>query len=198
MKKYTKDITITEPRLEISYCEDIDSPREWSNLGYFITIDLNYQSPDDNKIIRKIVADCGNVADSQADHMDKIKKAINNETDEKVLAIYPIVKYEHSGVSYSLGTAHGFDYSNNGFYIITDKSQKETGTAKKDFEKVIKQELEVYNSWANGEAYQFILYDKNGEVEDSCGGFYSIEDIREYLPKEWKNEDLDEYFVHSY
>lgn len=193
MKKITQTITKEIPQLEISHCDYTDSPREWSNLGYFITCDRNYNSPDKNERLESIVKMYGEQAESCEEHMDLIKKDINAYGEEKVLAIYPINKYEHSGVSYSLGRASGFDYSNNGFYIITDKSQKETGTPKDKFEAVIKDELNTYNKYANGEVLQFCLYDDKGEVADSCGGFYDIEDIREYLPKEWSKEDLSEY-----
>ena len=135
----------------------------------------------------------GEEAESQAEHIKLIKAMTAEIIKEKVIAIYPITKYEHSGVSYSLGTAHGFDYSNNGFYIITEKTAKEIGIKAKDFEKVIREELEWYNSWANGECYKFTLYDSKGEIEDSCCGFYSVEDIKDYLPKEWKKEDLSDY-----
>jgi hypothetical protein len=191
MKTYTKTTTKEEPRLVIEHDENAESPREWTNLGYFITQDRNYHSPDKNEALQAIIKIAGDNATSQAEHMAMIKKAY--QTGDKILAIYPIVKYEHSGVSYSLGTTHGFDYSNNGFYIITEKTQKEVGTKKKDWEKVIRQELEVYNQWCSGEVYRFTLFDKDGEVEDSCGGFYDIEDIRGHLPAEWKNEDLTAY-----
>lgn len=193
MKTIKQTITKEIPKLEISYDNDTESPRSWSNLGWFITVDRNYHSPDKNEMIENVVKRTGEEATSQAEHMKLIKEELESESNIKVLAIYPIVKYEHSGVSYSLGTVHNFDYSNNGFYIITDKTAKELGTDKKDFEKVIKQELEVFNKWINGEVYSFCLYDDNGEVADSCGGFYDIEDIREYLPEEWSKEDLSEY-----
>jgi len=192
MKTYTKTTITSEPRLKIEHEDSPESPREWGNLGYFITQYSRYNSPDTEPHIQSVIKDAGEIAESQEQHIEMIKKILNEE-GEKVIAIYPIVKYEHSGVSYSLGTMHGFDYSNNGFYIITEKTQKEVGTEKKDFEKVIKDELEVYNQWCNGEVYRFTLFDKNGEFVDSCGGFYDIEDIKEYLPKEWKNEDLTEY-----
>jgi hypothetical protein len=193
MKTYTKTTTSTEPKLVIEYDENCDSPREWSNLGYFITVDRNYHSPDKNENIESIVKHSGEVAESQAEHIALIENAINKQGNEKVLAIYPIVKYEHSGISYSLGTIHNFDYSNNGFYIITEKTQKEVGVLKKNWEKCIKNELEVFNKWINGECYQFCLYNEQGEVEDSCGGFYDIEDIRDSLPEEYKDEDLSDY-----
>jgi hypothetical protein len=190
MKTYTKTKVSTEPLLVIEHDEYSTSPREWSNLGYFITQDRNYHSPDKHQELQGIIRETGDRATSQAEHIAMIKKEFKTE---KILAIYPIVKYEHGGIVYRLGSASGFDYSNNGFYIITDKTQKEVGVKKKDFEKVIKEELEVFNKWINGECYQFCLYNEQGEVDDSCGGFYSVEDIREYLPKEWKDEDLSVY-----
>lgn len=193
MKTYTKTAITTDPLLVIEHDEYCSSPREWSNLGYFITVDSRQYSPDNKQWIIDIVKDTGERATSQEEHIKLIKNDIELCGEEKVLAIYPVVKYEHGGVSYRLGTAHGFDYSNNGFYIITDKTQKELGTKAKDYERIIKNELEVFNKWINGECYQFCLYNEQGEVDDSCGGFYDIEDIREYLPEDWKDEDLTKY-----
>lgn len=196
MKKYTKTSIIEEPRLKITYDEYPTSPREWSNLGYFITVDRNYHSPDKCEELERIVKETGDEANSCEDHMKLIKKGLKERTDEKVFAIYPINKYEHSGVVYSLGTKHGFDYSNNGFYIVTEQGLKEMGVRKnkKAIERLIEAELKIYNQYANGEVYQFVLFDDKGEVEDSCGGFYDIESIGDYLPKEWEKEDLNDYF----
>jgi len=196
---YKKKVVEEKPRLEISYDEMVESPRDWSNLGYFITCDGNYSSPDNvfEGELRDWIKETGQEVASQDEHIKVIKDWFKLNTDEKVLEIYPITKYEHSGVSYSLGDKFGFDYSNNGFYIITDKTQKEVGTDKKDFEKVIGSELEIYNKYCNGEIYRFYLHDKDGEEEDSCCGFYEVEDIRECLPKEFKDEDLMDYFVYN-
>lgn len=196
MQTFKKSIEV--PRLKISYDADSESPRGWGNLGYFITKDRNHYSPDRNAVLEQIIADTGDVATSQVEHMKLIGKEIKAQTGEKVLAIYPVVKYEHSGVSYSLGAKHGFDYSNNGFYIVTDKTADEYGhfaTPKKknEFEAVAKNEIELYSNWANGDVYCFTLYDINGKVEDSCGGFYELEDIRAYLPDTFKTEKLEDY-----
>lgn len=193
MLTYNK--TTDEPRLTITYDQTPESPRNWTNLGYFITKDSRHNSPDSHEGMERIVATTGDIADSQEHHIKLIKEEIEEQTDLKVLAIYPVTKYEHGGVSYSLGTRHGFDYSNNGFYIVTDKGQEEAGIKTKDFEKTIKAELAVFTQWCNGEVYQFTLYDNNGEHEDSCSGFYDIADIREHLPEEFKDEDLQDYFT---
>jgi len=195
MKTYTKTTVTKAPLLEIVPDVNPMNPREWDNLGYFITVDRNYHSPDQNPELEKIVKTTADEADNQAEHMELIKREIEDTTEEKVIAIYPVVKYEHSGISYSLGTKHGFDYSNNGFYIVTDKTSKLIGTEPKDFERVIKGELETYNKYANGTVYGFALYDDKGELVDSCSGFYDIEEIRGNLPEEWKDEDLSKYII---
>lgn len=187
--------TIEEPILKIKNDECPSSPREWSNLGYFIVISKRYNSPDENDFLFNIIKNTGDIADNQKHHIELIKEEIESSINEKVLAIYPISTYEHSGINYSLGNRHGFDYSNNGFYIVTDKTNAELGVKEEDFEKVIKAELDIYNQYCKGEVYEFVLYDEEGNIVDSCGGFYSIDEIKEYLPEEFEGEDLNEYLI---
>ena len=193
VKTYKK--VTEEPVLKIYHDDDAQSPRTWSNLGYFITVDSKYESPDKNPELKSIVQEASEDANNVDEHMENIKTMVKEQMGEEVLAIYPVVKYEHGGVSYSLGQQHGFDYSNNGFYIVTDESQKEIGVSPERFEDVIEGELEDYNKWVNGELYRFELYDENGNIKDSIGGFYTIEDMKNDLPEEFKNEDIEEYLV---
>jgi len=193
MKTYTKTITQTLPRLVIEHDTMAQSPRRDTNLGYFITCERNYNSPDKNDLIERIVKQTGDEAQNVDEHMEAIKKSIKEEMSEDVIAIYPVNRYEHGNVVYRRGTMHGFDYSNSGFYIITNKTLKEYGEHGKPIEALIDGELEEYTSWANGEVYKFVLYDEQGEYEDSCGGFYDIDSIKEYLGKEWADEDLSDY-----
>ena len=192
MKTY--QTTIEKPILKISYESGWGSPRSRSNLWYFVTCERNYSSPDDEERIKEIIKETGEIVNNVDDHENEIKKEIE-ESGEKVLFISPVTKYEHSGVSYSLGAWSWRDYSVCGFYIVTDKTQKIVGIDEKDFEKVIESELDYYTKRANGEIYEFSLYDPDGEIINHCGGLYSMDEIREYLPKERENEDLDKYFV---
>jgi hypothetical protein len=91
-----------------------------------------------------------------------------------------------------------FDYSNNGFYIVTEKSAKEYCLTTKKIEAIktlIESEIDLYNRFVNGEIYCWTLYNEQGEVEDSGSDYYDLEDIKAELPKEWKNEDLSKYVI---
>ena len=200
MKTYTKT-TITEAKkLVISFDEFSESPRGNSNLGYFLSRERDYKSPDgkDNPLY-SIMINTADEAENTEDHI-RLIKAEAKKQGINIEYIYPVNRYEHGNIVYSLGEIHNFDYSNCGFYIITDKSRKEIGVRKdkKSIERFIKNELKDYNTYVNGEVYRFKLYNDNGEVEDSCGGFYDLESIREYLPKEWAGEDLEDYFVNNF
>ena len=200
MKTFKKIETIQKPMLVIEYDDSVPSPREDTNLGYFITVDSKLNSPDTKEQLENIMRASGDEAQNQEDHIQIMANLINTETNEQVIAIYPITKYEHSGISFSLGTTKGFDNSNNGFYIITDKTLKEfdEGLSKntggqKD---VIQAELEEYNKWINGEVYRFTLYDNKGEEIDACGGFYDLEAVQQNLPVDWAKEDLNDYIIY--
>jgi len=200
MKTFKKIETIQKPMLVIEYDDSVPSPREDTNLGYFITVDRNLNSPDQNEQLENIMRASGDETQNQEDHIQIMANLINTETNEQVIAIYPITKYEHSGISFSLGTTKGFDNSNNGFYIITDKTLKEfdeglskNTSGQKD---VIQAELEEYNKWINGEVYRFTLYDNKGEEIDACGGFYDLEAVQQNLPVDWAKEDLNDYIIY--
>lgn len=197
MKKITYTKEVEEPKLIIEYDTDCESPRQDGNLGYFYTKAIKYESPDGNigEIYNAMIAGESEAYNTES-HIKIMTRLIEENTMEKVLAVYPINRFEHGNIKYSIGMAKGFDYSNCGFYIITDKTVKSVGTKPKDFENVIKAELDMYNAWVNGEIYRFTLLDDKGEQVDSVGGFYNIEDIRNYLPtEEWKDEKLEYYLV---
>lgn len=179
-----------------------ENPRTFlDTLGYFITCDSRRMSPDEHKphhnAIKDIVQQTGDEAKDQAEHIELIKKQVSFIVGHEVIAIYPVTTYEHSSISYTLGTRHGFDSSNNSFYIVTEKSAETLDTPPAKFEEVIKQELSDYTAWANGSIYQYELYDKDGTLEDSGSGFYSIEEIGDNLPKEWKDEVLSNYVIND-
>jgi len=207
MKTYNK--TIEEPRLVIRGDGDTESPRKDSNIGLFFTKESKYQSPDGNTHpLYDIMVETGEEAQDLKDHIRLIEKRASvlfkesgpkdgnsHDEDLHIIEIHPVYRYEHGNVVYKRGVASGFDYSNCGFYFITAESISGETYTEDSIAKVIDAELDIYTKWCNGEVYQFTLYDENGVEEDSCGGFYDIEDIRESLPEDWKDEKLEEYLV---
>lgn len=205
MKTYITNIE--KPRLVIQY-DEAESPRhDDGKTGFFFTKESRYQSPDGTSHeLYRIMLETSEEAKDTAHHMELIKEQAHKEFKESaprdgnshneelhIIEIHPVYRYEHGNVAYKRGTSAGFDYSNCGFYIVTASSISGRTETTESIAKAIDEELETYTSWANGEVYRFTLYDENGEVEDSCGGFYSIEDIREYLPEDWKDEKLEDY-----
>lgn len=208
MKTYNK--TISSPRLVIEYDEHAENPRTFDggNIGYFFTKEGRHISPDGTKhSLYHAMIETSEEAKDTAHHIElmhakgremfKEAKAngLENAEEYHIITdeIHPVYRYEHGNVAYRRGTAAGFDYSNCGFYIVTAAGISGKAWTSEEIAKQIDRELEEYTAWANGEVYRFTLYDENGEEVDSCGGFYDIEDIREHLPEEWKDERLEEY-----
>lgn len=202
--------SIEKPRLIISYDEYSESPRTLcDNIGYFFTNQRNYKSPDGNiHALYNVMIKTADEAENTADHIKFMKQEAQklfkesapkngNSHDESlhVIDIYPIYCYDHNGRVYRRGTASGFDYSNCGFYFVTAEGLAGGIYDTEKIEKIIDQELLTYSQWVNGEVYQFTLYNNQGEQIEAIGGFYSIDDIREYLPIEFDNEYLRDYFI---
>ena len=193
MKTYTKEVE--KPRLVISHDEDAESPRAWDNIGFFLTKESNYKSPDGNvHALYSIMMDTENEAESTEHHIALMKERAKEE-EIGLYEIYPVYRYEHGNVAYRRGTANGFDIANCGFYFVTESGMNAVGIEASNIPSFIDGELETYTKWCNGEVYAFTLYDEQGNVEESCGGFYDINDIREHLSDEWKDESLEDYLT---
>jgi len=208
MKTYNK--TIRTPRLVIKYDEYAESPRkDDGKIGHFFTKESRHKSPDGNAhALYQIMAETADDARNQVHHIELMKaravadfkesapKNGNNHDEElHIIEIYPVYRIEHGSAVYKRGTAGGFDYSNCGFYIVTAESISGRTETTESIAKAIDAELAEYTQWVNGEVYRFTLYDENGEEEEAVSGFYELEDIREYLPEDWKDEQLENYLI---
>ncbi len=171
--------------------EDAENPRKVNDtIGLFLTKESKYHSPDGNThALYQIMLETESEAKDTEDHMELIKKEAKKQ-NIPLTSIYPINRYEHSGIIYRRGVRHGFDYSNCGFYFMLKKGVKNE-------KEIIDEELNDYNKWANGEIYSYTLHDAQGKEIDTYGGFYSIEDMRENLPEEYKKENLQDYFINN-
>lgn len=165
---YSKD----DWKIEVDYDECSDNPRNWDHIGEFCVSNHS----------RYLENESGIEIESESDF-----KAL-----EKTHIILPVSVYDHSGVSIYVGSpCDRWDSGQVGWYIASKEEIKKRFNVKRISQKLrervisyLEGEVETYNKWANGEVYSFILY-HNGEEEDSCGGFYDIDDIYDYLPKEY-------------
>lgn len=190
MSIITTTKTITVPKLQIRYENDTESPRiDGGNIGHIIL----------NKSIRNI--------NEKIFDIDKYYK-----DNSQIIKVYSIDYRNYSGdSSYYLSKDITQEYlksldddeedeiiDSNLVYIITEKTLNESITTlsnNKELEESIKAELKMFQIWCNGQVLGYTLLDDDGEVKDACCGFYDIEDIREELPEEFKNQNLNDYLT---
>ncbi|MBS9767822.1 MAG: hypothetical protein KGV44_09835 [Flavobacteriaceae bacterium] len=193
----TIDITITKPQLEIYYDDDTESPREWSNLGLIVSKQSIITDEECKPLVQDLI---NSQARNIEEHLQEMEKIVADYFDSEVVFSIPLLKYEHSGVKYYAGyNDSGWDCGCVGFVFVTESKLKEMGT-ENDFDKIsqsIDNEMETLTQWVNNEVYRFVLLDEQGEEVERCTGFYDLEHIKEYLPKEWQNEDLEQYIQYN-
>lgn len=185
--------TTEVPRLEILHDNNSNSPREWTNIGVFLTKSNEYMSPDGTEHpLYDIMCRTGEEAGSTSDHIELMFKEAKAE-GINVSRILPVYLIEHGNIVYRLGmNTNRWDGSQCGFYFVTEEAEKEFLT-NEELEGAIEDELEAYTKWVNGEVYGYVLLDEKGDLKDSCWGFYDIGDIKENLPEEFKDENMEDY-----
>ena len=185
----TKYINKQGQILSIEQDDCPDNPmREWNTLGTYYTFEHGVQSPQEceysdsldflgsllgRELVDKIHAKYSNTSDFLADIIKRV--------DKLGYIMFPISKFEHSTVIYSLGTASGWDRGTVGLAFVDKKKVcKEYGVkrifpkTRKLVEQCFEAELNTYTQWCNGEVYGFTVSDSKGEVVDSCCGFYGL------------------------
>jgi len=121
---------------------------------------------------------------------DELKAEIIKK--EKPLVIKPLYMLDHSGITISTSDFNDrWDSGQIGWVYITNKTIDVCGTTikndetfaqyKKRLGEYLDAEVEVYDQYVRGDVYLFELTGENGEVIDSCGGFYG---------DDWKNNGL--------
>lgn len=176
-----------------------ESPREWDNLWNILTWTSRYESIDTNQFrdLEEFLLD--NLTEKQMVNLYKGNPS-TQEFFERIqkrfydlgYLVEPISKYEHSGVSYSVGVSQGWDVGVVGLAMVNiNDIKKEYGASvlskslKEKVYSVLKAELETYNLWANGEVYIVSLVDFEGNLVESFSGVigYKNEDdmIQEYV-----------------
>jgi hypothetical protein len=141
-------------------CYHEDGPREWDNLGEMVCFHNRY-----------VLGDKHNFSDPE-EFSDYIK-------DQKVV-ILPLYLYDHSGITISTGPfSCPWDSGQVGYiYVTYEKIRKEYGIQRvtkqwiKKIESYLEGEVKTYDQHLTGDVYGYTIEDENGDLVDSCWGFY--------------------------
>jgi len=190
--------------LKIFHDEDCPSPREWDNLGSMVCwhrrYDLgdrhDYRDPNDfwYALAEEIVGDTDRVENMSLEQREKISR-------ENAI-ILPLYLYDHTvramSTSSFVGRAHHAEWDSGQvgwIYVLKEKVREKYGVkrvTKKVRDRVIaalKAEVETYSQWLEGAVYGFILEDAEGNVINSCWGFYG---------DDWKHNGMADYIPKDY
>ena len=146
--------------------ESPESPREWDNLGTMMCFHPRY-----------------NLGDKHTMSVEEMLEVVGRKD---VLAL-PLVLLDHSGLWMKVGSSFscdsgGWDTSKVGFiYVTYEKLRKEysvkhiTKKVRVMAENVLRGEVSVYSDYLEGSVYGYVVKGKDGEMIDSCCGFYGDE-----------------------
>lgn len=176
---------------------DAQNPRiEWDNLGTMACWYRDYDLGDKNHGD----IDLNEVEEWDDGKHDSLSEALSlylrKEKDARI--VLPLVVLDHSGLWMRVGHSFvedfgGWDTSFVGFMFVTAEqlrkeysiqriSKKALGMA----ERLLRSEVETYNSYLSGAVYGWVAKDSDGEALDSCWGYYGY-DEDDYMLDEARN-----------
>jgi len=177
--------------VEITPDLDPESPREWDNNGIMVCFHRRYD-----------LGDKTDLQSSDFESWQEVAEYLGRE--EKAICIMPLYLYDHSGLRIKAGSFNGllpqghaeFDSGQVGF-IYTSLEQLNKGghsfteITPEQMEQIqgwLTGEVETYDNYLSGNVFGFSIQDKNGEIIDSCYGFYGLEHCIEEA--KWQAEYL--------
>ncbi len=157
-------------KIELSYDEYANSPREDDNLGTMICFHNRY-----------------NLGDKHSYHKDdfdswaELEKQIIKDNGDSI--ILPLYLYDHSGITIKTTPFNcGFDSGRVGLIFISKEKVRNEYNTKRINKNLLNKvteyliaEVKTYDKYLTGEIYQYNII-KDDESIDSCYGYYSEED----------------------
>jgi hypothetical protein len=153
---------------------DQENPREWDNFGTMVCFHNRYRLGDDHGLT--------------------LDAARELEQRDDIISL-PLYLYDHSGITIKTTPFHcPWDSGKVGFIYITKQDARNLFNTKRITKKfkenlldILRKEVAVYDNYLNGEVYQFTVEDEQGNIVDSCGGFFGGSGLQEI-----KSEHSDE------
>lgn len=155
-------------KIRIENDQDVESPREWDNLGMMVCFHRRYQ-----------------LGDKKHGYTDPEHLMNELERVGDYIAL-PLYLYDHGDITMSTKPyACPWDSGQVGMIFVSDmraRQQLGEGYDRKKVEEILRQEVETYDQYLRGDVYWYSIEGPDGEVLDSCGGFFG----QEYLETEIK------------
>jgi hypothetical protein len=150
--------------INIKYDQDGESSRTWDNLGTMACFHNRYNL----------------LGDKHSLSIEEVKDIAENDKDYISLPLY---LYDHSGITMNTtGFSCPWDSGQVGvIFVEKSKVRKEYGwklITQKRKEKILdylRGEVETYDQYLRGDVFGFEILNSEGEVEDSCWGFFGEE-----------------------
>lgn len=165
--------------LKVEFDHDVESPRDWDgNLGKMVCWHRRHNLGDDHRF----------------DSPQEFKQEIHDRN----AVILPLFLYDHSGITMNTtGFSCRWDSGQVGYiYALKEDIKREYGVKKvgkklrEMIEKRLISEVDVYDSYIQGNNYGFIVKDENGIEVESCWGFiggdFTTNGMKEAVPQEFQ------------
>lgn len=126
-----------------------------------------------------------------------IRRVLLDDGDDLALVV-PVYMLDHGGLYFSVPRVPffvrdpfghlymGWDSGMVGIIFISRKKvlqeygwKKITQKRKRELWDYLKAEVETYNQYSTGDVYAYVIEDENGDVVESCGGFYGLDCVEE-------------------
>ncbi len=175
------------------YYSEGDS-RSWDNISRMIFFG-NYQHiGDKHDVVLR------GEFDSRQDFIERGEQMVRKQLKDVVIC-KAVHLYNHSGISISTSYSYPYncrwDSGTIGFLVVTKEDIRKNWNIKRvtqhyiDWaEELAESELNTLDQEIAGDVYGFVLYDEDGEVEDSCGGFYGSD-----LNENGMGDYLDQIYI---
>ena len=176
------------------------SPRDWSNVGTISVSYRGYDLGDEDISQIDFQRDCERCdgdglreftigdrtitvtcAECQGNGWFEVSPVDYFKEQRGARVVLPLIVYEHSGITMRvghvgdiMGDSAGWDTSFVGFTFDTPEKVKECmgdNVTDEEIEKALRQEIESYASYLEGDVTRYIVEDDETGYLDSCGGF---------------------------
>ena len=99
---------------------------------------------------------------------------LETEFDKTGAVMLPVYMYSHSGIRLNTSSFNDrWDSGNIGYiYATKEEIQKEFDGDKAKAEERLKGTIDTWDQYVSGDVWHIAVVDEDGEVIDSCGGYY--------------------------